>query len=247
MLTRLISSWIRTGTIAAIVTASLLSSRVIGAERNVGEIAAQTPTPGLPIVRSTILQPNLRVPWSQPVRVIDPFEGESLAVFDQNYFARSFRNTNSQVKVVSLWKPDSVRVLLAYSGRECTISTRNFGGFARRSVPLRHRLYASRLGYYPFGYFYDDFPDSICVANNGTQKITGLSIKVGDDPKVGTAPQRVFQLENKNGQFLITSELATALKNAPEQTVQLRAIADNGEVIDSAIGKGTVRAWRSIY
>ncbi|MBW4419967.1 MAG: hypothetical protein KME13_12160 [Myxacorys californica WJT36-NPBG1] len=247
MLTCLMRSWIRTGTIsalcnsvgiAALVTTSLLSSPAMSADRNLGKLAAQTSTSGLPIVRSSILQPNLRVPWSQPVRVIDPFEGESLAVFDQNYFPRSFRNTNSQVKVVSLWKPDSVRVLLAYSGRECAISSRhNFGGLARHSFPFHRRLHASRFGYYPFGYFYDDFPDSICVANNGVQKITELSVKAGD---------RVFQLQNKNGQFPINPELATALRNAP-QNVQLRAIADNGEVVDSAIGQGTVKAWRSIY
>lgn len=214
------SSWVRTGAIAVMIT-SVLSSRAI---------AAQTSTTELPIVRSAILQPALRVPWSQPVKVIDPFEGESLAVFDQNYFFRSFSNNSSQVEVVSLWKPDSVRVLLAYSSRKCTI--------ARHSFSLHHRFSTSRRGYYPFGYFNDGFSDSVCVINNDTQKITGLSIKIGD---------RVFQLENKNGQFPVNSELATALKNAPEQNAQLRAIADNGEVIDSAIGKGTVRAWRSIY
>lgn len=220
MLSRLISSWMRNGAIAAVVLSSVLGSRAI---------AAQTST-SIPTVRSSILQPNLRVPWSQPVRVVDPFEGESLAVFDQNYFSRSFRNRDGQVKVVSLWKPNSVRVLLAYSGRECTI--------ARRSFPLHRRLYASRFGYLPFDTLDDGFPASVCFTNSGTEKITELSVKVGD---------RVFQLEDKNGQFPISSELASALKTAPEQTVQLRATADNGEVVDSAIGQGTVRAWRSIY
>ncbi|MGG6266578.1 hypothetical protein ACQ4M3_24725 [Leptolyngbya sp. AN03gr2] len=219
MLSRLISSSICTSAIAALLTSSVLTSPAIAAQPS-----------DLPIVRSSILQPDLRVPWSQPVRVIDPFEGESLAVFDQNYFSRSFRNTNAQVKIVSLWKPESVRVLLAYSGRNCTI--------ARSTFPLRRRLYASKLGYYPFGYFHNDFPDSVCVVNNGTQKITGLSVRVGD---------RVFSLNNKEGQFPITSDLAAALKNAPEQNVQLRATADNGEVVDSAIGIETVRAWRRIY
>jgi hypothetical protein len=209
----------RNGALLVIMMSSVLGSRAI---------AAQATTTALPIVRSSILQPDLRVPWSQPVRLIDAFEGESLAVFDQNYFSRSFRNRNGQVKVTSLWKPDSVRVLLSYAGRECTI--------ARRSFPLYRRLYASRFGhYYPFD---DSFPDSVCIVNSGTEKITGLSVKVGE---------RVFQLENKDGQFPISSELAAALKTAPEQNVQLRATADNGEIVDSPIGQGTIRAWRSIY
>lgn len=219
MLSRLMSSWIRNGALLMIMMSSVLGSRAI---------AAQATTAALPIVRSSILQPDLRVPWSQPVRLIDAFEGESLAVFDQNYFSRSFRNRNGQVKVTSLWKPDSVRVLLSYAGRECTI--------AQRSFPLHRRLYASKFGYYyPFD---DGFPDSVCIVNSGTEKITGLSVKVGE---------RVFQLENKNGQFPISSELAAALKTAPEQNVQLRATADNGEIVDSSIGQGTIRAWRSIY
>ena len=233
MVTRLRSSWIWIGAIAATLTANSLNSPAIAA----------TPTDGLPIVRSTVLQPDLSVPWSQPVRIIDPFEGESLAVFDQNYFTRSFRNTKSQVEVVSLWKPRSVSVLLAYSGRECSIGARrNFGIFAQHSFRSRHRSFGLGLGYSPFNDFHDDFHDdfssSVCVANNGIQKITKLSIKVKD---------LVFQIENKNGQFPISSELATALKTAPEQNAQLRAIADNGEIIDSAIGLGTVKAWRSIY
>lgn len=223
MLSRLIGSWVRNGALAAIVMSSVLGSRAISLQ------AAE-----LPIVRSSILQPNLRVPWSQPVRVIDPFEGEALAVFDQNYFSRSFRNRHGQVKVISLWKPDSVSVLLAYSGRECTT--------VQRSFPLYRRLYASRFGYYPYYYPYrgfdNGFPDSVCLVNSGTEKITGLSVKVGE---------RVFRLENKNGQFPISSELSSALKVAPEQNVQLRATAENGEVVDSAIGRGTIRAWKTIY
>ncbi|BAU12311.1 hypothetical protein LEP3755_28400 [Leptolyngbya sp. NIES-3755] len=217
MLSRFMISGMRNGAILAVVLSSIFGSRAI---------AAQT-TSDVPTVRSSILQPDLRVPWSQPVRVLDPFEGEALAVFDQNYFSRSFRNRNAQVKVVSLWKPNSVRVLLAYSGRDCTI--------AQPPFPRYRRLYASKFGYYPFD---DGFPESVCFTSGGTEKITGLSVKVGE---------RVFQLENKNGQFPISSELAAALKTAPEQNVQLRATADNGEVVDSAIGQGTVRAWRSIY
>ncbi|KAM3095278.1 hypothetical protein ACKFKG_13965 [Phormidesmis sp. 146-35] len=179
MLSRLISPWMQNGAMIAMVISSILSSRAIAAPSTATEF---------PLVRSSILQPNLRVPWSQPVRVVDSFDGQSLAVFDQNYFSRSFRNRDGEVKIVSLWRPNSVQVLLAYRGRECTL--------AQRSFPRYHRLYASRFGYSPFDALDDGFPDSVCFTNSGTEKVTGLAVKVGD---------RVFQLENKNGQFPISN------------------------------------------
>ncbi|BAY59690.1 hypothetical protein NIES2135_65670 (plasmid) [Leptolyngbya boryana NIES-2135] len=86
---------------------------------------------------------------------------------------------------------NSVRLLLAYSDRECTI--------AQRPFPRYRGLYVSRFRYYPLDAFDDGFPDSVCFTNSGTEKVTGLSVKVGE---------RVFQLENKNGLFLISSEIA---------------------------------------
>ena len=63
-----------------------------------------------PVVRSAVLGTNMDVPWSQPVKVIDPFEGDYLAVFDRNYFYRRFLNTNARVDVVSQWSRKSVRL-----------------------------------------------------------------------------------------------------------------------------------------
>jgi hypothetical protein len=192
---------------------------------------------GYPIVRSAVLEPNLRVPWSQPVRVSDPFEGEYLAVFDQNYFNRLFRNTNSQIKVVSLWSRDSIRLLLAYSGRECTFGDSFNSLRSDRFYPLSRRYRRFRHGY-PLGYTYDDFPDSVCVVTSGTQKITELSVKVGD---------RVFNLTGTSNRFPVSEALATALKTASDENAKVRLVAENGEVIDSEIGKATVRAWKAIY
>jgi hypothetical protein len=65
----------------------------------------------LPIVRSAALDPGIDVPWSQPVKIIDPFEGEYVGIFDKNFFYRRILNTNARVQVVSLWRNDSVRFL----------------------------------------------------------------------------------------------------------------------------------------
>ena len=179
----------------SVATIAAVETRAITAESHVAAVSS-----GLPVVRSALLKPDLSVPWSQPVQVVDPFEGTYLAVFDQNYFSQSFGNKNSQVKVVSLWNQNSVRLLLAYRGRECAS--------VRRSFSLRY--HTNFFGYRrdPFGFFDDDFADSVCIASSDTQKIVGLSLKLGD---------RVFRLKEKGNAFLVTEELAAALKNAPEE------------------------------
>jgi len=67
-----------------------------------------------PTVKSAGLEPNLRVPWSEPVRVTDPFEGNFLAVFDRH----DLQDSRSR-KVISLWSRDSIRVLLTNDRRRC--------------------------------------------------------------------------------------------------------------------------------
>lgn len=74
----------------------------------------------LPIVKSATLGTRMNVPWSQPVRILDPFEGNYVGVFDRNYFYRRFLNENTRFEAISLWSPDSVRFLLAYRDRDCS-------------------------------------------------------------------------------------------------------------------------------
>ena len=106
----------------------------------------------LPIVRSAALDPGIDVPWSQPVRIIDPFEGEYVGIFDKNFFYRRILNTNARVQVVSLWRSDSVRFLLAYSDRDC--------GFGHA--------------------FFDHRISRDCLTANAALGIANLYIKVGD-------------------------------------------------------------------
>ncbi|MBF2025331.1 MAG: hypothetical protein IGS48_01000 [Oscillatoriales cyanobacterium C42_A2020_001] len=74
--------------------------------------------PNVPVVKSAALGLNMNVPWSRPVRVDDPFEGNFLAVFDRNYFPSRLLDAR-RVDVVSLWSRQSIRVLL--TDRECII------------------------------------------------------------------------------------------------------------------------------
>lgn len=106
----------------------------------------------LPIVRSAALDPGIDVPWSQPVKIVDPFEGEYVGIFDKNFFYRRILNSNARVQVVSLWRNDSVRFLLAYSDRDC--------GFG-------HSWFDHRIS-------------RECLAANAALRIANLYIKVGD-------------------------------------------------------------------
>ena len=73
----------------------------------------------LPVVNSSALGKNMNIPWSQPVKVNDPFEGSYLGVFDKNYFFRRFLNDNVKFEVLSLWSRNNIRFLLAYTDRDC--------------------------------------------------------------------------------------------------------------------------------
>ena len=106
----------------------------------------------LPIVRSAALDPGIDVPWSQPVRIIDPFEGEYVGIFDKNFFYQRILNTNARVQVVSLWRNDSVRFLLAYSDRDCGLG---YGFF-------NHRISRD------------------CLTANAALRIADLYIKIGN-------------------------------------------------------------------
>jgi hypothetical protein len=162
-----------------------------------------------PVVKSVGLSPNMDVPWSKPVRIIDPFEGELLGVFDRNSLRGSYREDAKQV--ISLWTPQSIRVLTTINSYQATASFYTVG---RR-------------------YFRPDY-----VQFSTSKKVDKLLLKVR---------QQVFQLEEVNNQFAITRELATALKNAPEENLNIRLVLEGGQSIDSEIGKQTVKAWRSIY
>jgi hypothetical protein len=70
----------------------------------------------IPIVKSAALHPNLSVPWSKPVQVVDPFEGQFLAVFDRDYVGGRYGGDR---KVISAWSRDKVQILLNVRQERC--------------------------------------------------------------------------------------------------------------------------------
>lgn len=70
----------------------------------------------LPVVESATLHPNLSVPWSKPVQVMDPFEGNFIAVFDRDRLGRKYGGDR---RVISVWSRDTIRVLLNVQQRRC--------------------------------------------------------------------------------------------------------------------------------
>lgn len=119
-------------------------------------------------------------------------------------------DTSARLEVVSLWSPDKIRFLLAYSDRDCYYSSS----------------------------FYHPTLSRDCLASNAALKITDVYLKLGEE---------VFRLESDNNRFEVDEKLATALKNSPTENVDIRLIVENGETVDSLIGKETVKAWQSIY
>jgi hypothetical protein len=164
----------------------------------------------LPLVESINLDTNLDVPWSKPVRIRDPFEGESIGIFDRHYFYNRVLDTDARVEVVSLWSPDSIRFLLAYSDRDCGLDA----------------------NFYAYG------TSKYCLSSNAALKITDVYLKIGEE---------IFRLEGKNSRFKVNNKLANALKQSPSENVDVRLIVENGETVDSEIGKKTVEAWKTIY
>ncbi len=200
----------------SLATASIISFKPVIAQESQKIAAASTE---LPVVKSAALGMDIDVPWSKPVRINDPFEGNYVGIFDRNYFWGNVVNHNARVEVISLWSQNSVRVLLAYRDRHCSYGS-YYHGFRR--IPT----------YHAFG----GIPT--CLVSHNTLKITNLYIKLGD---------RVFRLEGNNGIFAVSNELATALKNSPAENVSIRLLSESGESVDSEIGKKTVEAWKAVY
>ena len=164
----------------------------------------------LPVVKSAGLSPDMDVPWSKAVRIVDPFEGEFLGVFDRNSLGGYlFREGSTQV--ISLWTPSSIRVLVTVNSGEASFPFYTAGRVYPRPEFLRFVT---------------------------TKKVDKLLLKVRE---------KIFPLDGSIGTFAVSQELATALKNAPDENLDIRLILEGGQTVDSEIGKGTVKAWRNIY
>lgn len=124
----------------------------LGALVILGASTISTTAADLPVVRSAALGTSSNLPWSKPVRVTDPFEGNFVAVFDRNFFYKEILNTNARVEVQSIWSRQSIRFLLTASDRDC----------------LRGHIYSSTLSGFN------------CSELIGSKNIIELFVKVGE-------------------------------------------------------------------
>jgi hypothetical protein len=162
-------------------------------------------------VDSAALGTSHNPPWSEPVQINDPFEGNFIGVFDRNYFNDRLLNTNARVEVQSLWSPQSARFLLITRDRYCHSGSVYYG-----RIP-------AHLG---------------CSVVNNSRNLTQLFVRINNN---------VYQVSGQNSKFPINNELAQALQNAPEGNVSIRLVTETGETVNSEIGQGTVKAWKTVY
>ncbi|MEM1254606.1 MAG: hypothetical protein AAGI69_19400 [Cyanobacteria bacterium P01_H01_bin.21] len=73
----------------------------------------------LAVVDSATLGTRRNLPWSEPVQIEDPFEGNFVGVFDRHSFNDRFLNTTARIEVQSLWSRDFIRVLSIIRDRDC--------------------------------------------------------------------------------------------------------------------------------
>lgn len=184
--------------------------------------------PRLPAVKYSGLHPNLRIPWSTPVEVVDPFEGNFVAVFDRNDISSRDLGYSGPGKLVTLWRRESVRVLLITQQGGCSVAYSDSFLYRYGAFPYRH---VYRL-------FPDEFYAPVCYGINTAQPIRKVLIKAG---------QSLVELEGTNNVFSINAQAAASLKNAPIQNADIRLVLAGGETVDSKIGKQTVAAWKTIY
>ncbi|MEM9450684.1 MAG: hypothetical protein AAGA75_19430 [Cyanobacteria bacterium P01_E01_bin.6] len=104
-------------------------------------------------VDSAALGTRPRPPWSEPVQINDPFEGDFIGVFDRHLFFDRLFNASVRVEVQSLWSPEEIRVLLTTRDRDC------LGRSFRRGI-------ASSLD---------------CSEFNNARNLIGLFIRINDD------------------------------------------------------------------
>lgn len=75
--------------------------------------------PDLDPVESAVLGTDSDLPWSEPVQINDPFEGDFVGVFDRHFFSKRLLNTTVRVEVQSLWTQDFIRVLSTIRDIDC--------------------------------------------------------------------------------------------------------------------------------
>lgn len=131
----------------------------------------------LPVGGSVALGTSRILPWSEPVRIDDPFEGNFVSVFDRHYLYDRFLKRSARLEVQSLWAPQSVRFLLIARDRDC------FG------QPLHHNTLSS----------------SSCSELNSSRNVIELFIKLGERVFQVSGQNSIFPIDAGLAQALQTA------------------------------------------
>lgn len=71
-----------------------------------------------------------------------------------------------------------------------------------------------------------------------TVGVNAIDLKIGD---------RTFHLTSANNQFVVTDDLAQALRNAGSGQVQISFVDPQGKTITHPIGSKTIESWKTVY
>ena len=171
-------------------------------------------------VESAPITENSKVAWSQIIR--DPFDG--IVVYDKHF--------TNELSFVSSWSKQGIRatytqkrsILTGYRTTWVTHWVSDYYGCKHKSS-CKHRR---KLEHYPtqvpvYETFYTDFiPRRILFAIAG----------------------KIYTYESGS----VSAELALALSTAPTtENLRIRLELQDGKTTDVEIGKGTVKAWRTIF
>lgn len=197
-----LASWLAMCTLAVSISA-IITVQHSSLAQNTQSTSSSTATANYPVINGGIDWRSVNaqnIPWSKPVMVKDPFDGNYLAVFDRNY---KDLNVGGRASVVSEWARSFIRV---------------FGYMA-----------VERCG-----------PFLACGANVADAQANYLEIKVGG---------QVFRIPGDgSGSFPVSSQLAAALASAPPGDALIRVTLNGvNQPVTSAIGSGTVNAWKVVY
>jgi hypothetical protein len=78
-----------------------------------------------------------------------------------------------------------------------------------------------------------------CTPPTVVQETSHVTIKTGG---------KVFRLSGKKGNYELTEKIAYALKTAPLEEIRIKVeFESSGIPVVSAIGKGTVASWKTVY
>jgi hypothetical protein len=171
-------------------------------------------------VQSAPITENSKVKWSQIIA--DPFDGT--VVYDKHF--------TNEFAFVSSWSTHGIRATYTQkksvlTGYRTTWATQSVPNYDCQPKKHHHCKHQQELETYPtqepvYEVFYTNYiPQKILFAIAG----------------------KLYTYESGT----VSPELASALSTAPDENMRIRLEWQNGDTTDLEIGKGTVRAWKTVF